>query len=267
MGQAGGAGCRRRFPFPGGERIAALERRLGLKCRNSGKPPLSDGLAKPAARRRTRSLREKTGRKPGGRAGRKGETLRRAAPPDRMKARVPVCCRGCGASLSGAAPAGAAVARRLFDLPTPRPLEVVEHRVHGRRCGRCGMVTRAVFPLGVSAPAQYDPRLAGAAVWLRHAQFLPARRLSEVLSVLFGARVSAAVLAALCVRAAGRLRRAGVSVQTLAAGRARVKHPGETGRPVGVRLQAHAVAGGVSGERAARGCACGRVGRSGATGR
>ena len=79
------------------ERIAVLERRVGLNSRNSGKPPSSDGLAKPAARRRTRSLREKTGRK--------GEALRRAARPDRVEDHVPVCRRGCGASLSGAAPA------------------------------------------------------------------------------------------------------------------------------------------------------------------
>ena len=138
--------CQRREA--GSTRSACPEPRL------SGKPPSSGGLAKPAARRRTRSLREKTGRKPGGQAGHKGETLRRVAHPDRVEDHIPVCCRGCGASLSGAAAAGAAVARQLFDLPAPRPLEVVEHRVHGRRCGRCGVVTRSGFPLGVSAPAQ-----------------------------------------------------------------------------------------------------------------
>ena len=46
-------------------RIAELERRLGLDSSNSGKPPSSDGLAKPP---RTRSLRERSGRKSGCRA-------------------------------------------------------------------------------------------------------------------------------------------------------------------------------------------------------
>jgi transposase len=56
-------------------RIAELERRLGLNSSNSGKPPSSDGLKKPA---RVRSLREKSNRTPGGQKGHKGETLRQS---------------------------------------------------------------------------------------------------------------------------------------------------------------------------------------------
>jgi len=42
-------------------RIAELEARLGMTSKNSGKPPSSDGLAKPAPK----SLRKKSGRGPG----------------------------------------------------------------------------------------------------------------------------------------------------------------------------------------------------------
>ena len=44
-------------------RVAELERRLGLNSSNSGKPPSSDGLRRPA---RVASLRESSGKKPGG---------------------------------------------------------------------------------------------------------------------------------------------------------------------------------------------------------
>jgi hypothetical protein len=46
--------------------VAELERRLSSNCSNSGKPPSSDGLKKPA---RVSSLREHSGKKPGGQKG------------------------------------------------------------------------------------------------------------------------------------------------------------------------------------------------------
>jgi hypothetical protein len=52
------------------ERIAELEARLRQNPRNSSKPPSSEGLAKPAPR--PRSLRKRSGRKPGGQDGPKG---------------------------------------------------------------------------------------------------------------------------------------------------------------------------------------------------
>ena len=131
------------------ERPGELERRPGLNGGNSGKPPSSDGLKKPAAERRTRSLRGKTGGQAGGQAGHEGRTLCRTGRPDRVKEHVPAVCRGCGASLRSASAVGCPVARRAFDLPEPRPPEVTEHRGHACRCGRCGEVTRASFPRGI----------------------------------------------------------------------------------------------------------------------
>ena len=142
-----------------------------------------------------------------------------------------------GRRCPSAAAVGDPVARQVFDLPEPRPLEVTEHRGHARRCGCCGVVTRASFPPGVSAPVQYGQRLSGAAVWLRHAQFLPEARLSQVMGVLFGARVSPATLAAMSRRAASRLRCAAAHIQDLAASKARVKHLDETGLRVGGRTR------------------------------
>ena len=46
------------------ERIAELERRIGLNSENSSKPPSSDGLKKKIYR--TKSLRGKSNRKTGG---------------------------------------------------------------------------------------------------------------------------------------------------------------------------------------------------------
>src|SRR5271168_130282 len=58
--------------------IAELERRLGLNSGNSGKPPSSDGLRKPA---RVSSLRELSGKKTGGQKGHPGGTFDRNRTP------------------------------------------------------------------------------------------------------------------------------------------------------------------------------------------
>jgi hypothetical protein len=81
------------------ERIAELEARLRQNPRNSSKPPSSEGLGKPAPR--PRSLRKKSGRKPGGQDGHKGTTLAQVARPDREARHEPGCCGRCGAGLAG----------------------------------------------------------------------------------------------------------------------------------------------------------------------
>src|ERR1022692_4610467 len=127
--------------------IAELERQLGLNSSNSGKPPSSDGLKKPA---RVSSLREPSGRKTGGQKGHLGETLRRTETPDATIDHYPQTCAACGEPLT-VAMATDHVARQVFDLPEPQPLIVTEHRAHGCRCATCGMQTRAAFPEGVVA--------------------------------------------------------------------------------------------------------------------
>src|SRR5688572_17692366 len=118
-------------------RVGELERRLGLNSSNSGKPPSSDGLHKPKREPRTRSLREASGKRPGGQKGHKGETLRQVAEPDHTADHVPETCPACGAALTAAMSIGYGT-RQVFDLPEPQPLTVTEHRAHTCRCGHCG---------------------------------------------------------------------------------------------------------------------------------
>jgi transposase len=165
-------------------RIAELEARLGMTSKNSGKPPSSDGLAKPAPK----SLRRKSGRGPGRPKGQPGTTLRQVEDPDHEVTHEPPVCCGCGAGLDDAELAGVE-RRQVFDLP-PLHLEVTEHRLVARRCG-CGKVTKAAAPAGVDAPVQYGPRLAGMGVYLLHGQFLSTSRTVQALADLFGVVVAA----------------------------------------------------------------------------
>jgi hypothetical protein len=129
-------------------RVAELEARLGMTSKNSGKPPSSDGLAKPSPQ----SLRKKSGRGPGRPKGQPGTTLRQVEDPDHEIRNEPAVCCGCGAGLHDA-PAVGVERRQVFDLPPVR-IEVTEHQLVSRACA-CGTVTKADAPAGVNTAVQY----------------------------------------------------------------------------------------------------------------
>jgi transposase len=182
------------------ERIAEIEARLKQNPRNSSRPPSSEGLAKPAPR--PRSLRKRSGRKPGGQDGHKGTTLAQAARPDREVRHEPGCCGRCGTGLAGR-PVTAVERRQVFDLQPVRA-EVTEHQLVERECG-CGHRTRAAAPQGARAPVQYGPRIAAIIVYLYAGQFLSKDRTALALAELFGIPLSSGTVAALTARAAGQL--------------------------------------------------------------
>ena len=161
----------------GRERIAELEARLRQNPRNSSTPPSSEGLGKPAPR--PRSLRKRSGRKPGGQDGHKGTTLAQSARPDREIRHEPGCCGRCGAGLAGR-PVTGVERRQVFDLQPVRA-EVTEHQLIERECG-CGHRTRGAAPRGAEAPVQYGPRIAAVIVYLYAGQFLSKDRTALALA-------------------------------------------------------------------------------------
>ena len=213
-------------------RLAELERRLELNSSNSGKPPSSDGLKKPA---RVKSLRERSGKISGGQKGHKGETLRRVTDPDEVVDHYPPACSMCGAGLDPETSVGHC-ARQVFDLPEPQPLVVIEHRAHDCKCAACGAKTRGLFPDGVKAPVQYGARITAFVVYLLHYQLLPENRLAALMADLFGVKVAAATIARMSRTCAERLRGFAQTVRDLVAG-APVKHMDETGFRIGGKTQ------------------------------
>ena len=213
-------------------RIAELERRLGLNSSNSGKPPSSDGLKKPP---RTSSLRQPSGKKPGGQPGHPGETLRRSETPDAVIDHYPPSCATCGALLTKAM-ATDFVARQVFDLPEPQPLIVTEHRAHGCRCAACGSQTRATFPDWLAAPVQYGKRIGAFVLYLLHHQLLPEKRLAALMADLFGVHLVTATIARISQDCAERFQGFAAAVRDRVAA-APVKHLDETGFRIGGKTQ------------------------------
>ena len=179
------------------ERVAELERRLGQNSRNSSLPPSSDRFITSKPQRRKRS-----GRKPGKQAGAPGAALELVAEPDEVIDHVPAACKGCGAGLVGAVPAGV-VARQVRDVPLPA-VRVVEHRLHKRACS-CATVTTAAAPAGVDGPVCYGPNLRAVAVYLVVFQHVPVERAALLIADLCGAEVSTGWVSAQVARTADAL--------------------------------------------------------------
>jgi transposase len=179
-------------------RVVELEARLAANSKNSSKPPSSDGLGKPAPK----SLRGRSGRKPGGQDGHPGRTLCQVADPDEVVRHEPVSCAGCGSGLSRAVEAGT-TRRQVFDLP-PIRVRVTEHHLVAKRC-RCGVITRPSAPVGVAAPVQYGPTMNAIIVYLYVGQFLSKQRTAAALSDLFNVPITDATVATATTRAAAGL--------------------------------------------------------------
>ena len=155
--------------------VRELEGRLAKDSHNSSKPPSSDGL-----RRKAKSLRKPSGKKPGGQLGRRGETLRLQAQPDVVVEHRPSHCPHCQAPLTEA-PVSMRERRQVHDLP-PGRLVVTEHQALHVRCPACQQVSVASFPAEAPSRAQYGPHLRALAVYLAEEQLVPLERVQALLS-------------------------------------------------------------------------------------
>jgi len=217
-------------------RVQALGARLASAHKdshNSSKPPSSDGLG-----RKTKSLREKGGKKRGGQPGHPGHRVSLIATPDAVETHRPSQCGTCQRELPGDAPSW--VERRQVQELPPIQLQVTEHQILHVRCPTCGATTEGRAPAGVSAPQQYGPRLRAVAAYLVQQQFVPYARVREVFADIFGAALSVGTLVNLVRLGAERLQ--GVEEEIKGALRqAPVLHHDETGLRVagsdGARLE------------------------------
>ena len=209
--------------------VADLAARVRQNSKNSSRPPSSDGLAKPAPK----SLRKKSGRKPGRPKGQPGATMQLTDHPDHVVRHEPACCGRCGAGLAGARETGME-RRQVTEIPPVRA-EVTEHQMIERECRGCGARTRGRAPDGVTAPVQYGPRAAALGAYLWHGQFLSRDRACAAMADMFGCAPSPGALAAMTRKIAG-LHRPGARCHRRALVAAEVAHFDETGFRVAGKL-------------------------------
>jgi transposase len=211
-----------------------LEARLAKDSHNSSTPPSRD----PLGRKRPRSQRKRSGKKPGGQLGHPGETLRLVAVPEEVVEHRPAVCVSCQAPLDEAAPVALYERRQVRELP-PLRLLVREHRALHVRCPVCAQVSVGAFPAEAPSRAQYGPRLRALAVYLLEQQLIPYARVREVFTELVGAPVSVGTLTRWVRQGAETLRPVEEQIKA-ALQRAPVLHNDETGiRRAGKLAWAH----------------------------
>jgi transposase len=178
--------------------VNQLESRLAKDSHNSHLPPSSDRFHP-----QPKSLRKKSGKKPGAQPGHEGTTLSLSQTPDQVVVHEVYTCAHCQADLS-AEPVLQAERRQVLDVP-PKRVIVWEHQAQVKYCPTCHHISTASFPDGVCAPVQYSPALGALAVYLVQQQLLPYERACETIQDLIGPSMTAGTLKALVERCAQHL--------------------------------------------------------------
>lgn len=167
------------------EENGTLTARLNQTSLNSHRPPSSEPFVKP------KSLREKSGRKPGGQYGHLGKTLHRFRYADQVVELHADCCAHCGMDISGVKAHGV-VKRQVRDIKIQS--DTIDYLAEKKTCPYCKQTVTASFPSGASHYLQYGPAISAIMVCLNQGNNVPFDRLSRVCKDIFGIPLSAGTL-------------------------------------------------------------------------
>ena len=173
-------------------KVASLEERLARyenpkNSRNSSIPPSHDYF-RPS---KTRSLREPSGKKPGGQPGHEGTTLEMVENPDEIIEHIPQFCTCCGLDISQI-PVELVESRQEVVLPVIQPI-FIEHQAFQRTC-TCGNTVVANFPDGITPGISYGHNVESLAAYMNARQFVPFHRLAETFRYVFNTPISEGAL-------------------------------------------------------------------------
>lgn len=149
----------------------------------------------------TSSLRQKSDRKVGGQPGHEGKTLEMTQTPDEVIEHRACFCPECGKDLNDQ-PFEFFGKRQVIDIPPIRQI-VTEHKVYRCKC-TCGKVVESEFPDGIDSPVSYGRNIESLVGYLNVRQYLPFKRLQELLHDLMGANISEGGLHCLLNRLAAK---------------------------------------------------------------
>jgi transposase len=164
-------------------RIAELEERLNQNSSNSSKPPSSDCLRKP----KVKSLREKSGRKPGGQKGHTGHGLKISKEPDEEIAVCPVSCSECGEGLLSE-PLFHSDTKYVYDVQIE--MKLIRYDIQEAVCPTCGTTVKAMPPKECRGSVNYGNMLRTLCVVLTQYANVSIDKTHKILRDLLGVPIS-----------------------------------------------------------------------------
>jgi len=158
--------------------ISKLTARLKKNSSTSDKPPSTDVFVKP----KPQSLREKSGKKPGGQLGHKGHGPKLFENPSQIIEKKPCTCENCGCDNIEV---GEEYARRqLVDLEIN--VNVTEERVFSGVCLKCGSAVSEEFDEEYKGPLQYGVNLRSIITLLNEYGCISDSRTAEIVNSISG---------------------------------------------------------------------------------
>jgi len=188
------------------QRLQKMESSANKTSKNSHKPPSTDGFKK------TKSLRQPSGKKQGGQPGHKGTTLTMSTTPDEICVHDIPNCSVCGVSLIDVTPEKV-IKRQVFDLPV-QTTHITEHQAIVKNCPNCSIKNQGKFPESVTQPTQYGPQITSLVVYLNQYQLIPYLRLQELLNDVFSKNISRGTLVSMVARTSDGLKESESFIKT-----------------------------------------------------
>lgn len=183
--------------------IAELNEKLNKNSKNSSKPPSSDGFKKPI----TKSLRQKSGKKPGGQQGHNGTHLSVIADPDKVIKHFPESCNSCP-NISNCIEQCACIAEKRHVIDAVVTVHVTEHQKYSfTKCPyHEGQTLQGEFPSDISATVQYGENLKALVVALNTVGAVSVKRTHEILGNVFSIPLSTGTVSSMVKKCAHNLK-------------------------------------------------------------
>lgn len=163
------------------EKIAELTAKLDEKNHkknsgNSSTPPSNDRFDKPVPK----SLRKKSGRKPGGQPGHKGKGMKLDREPDAVISHIPDKCQGC----PKACLCTMKCCETRYEYEAVVETKLIAHKAMTCSCPLSGESLKGSFPVNITGTKQYGLGVAALATSLFTVGYMSVDRIQKLLSSL-----------------------------------------------------------------------------------